>query len=268
MKRALCRFNRVVLMMILVVGALVGSQADASLRVMATGDSHTYRYSGLSFGYGTLVRWTYHDEATQLRAYYSGVRTQQYIDDGRINEVLAADPDIIQFLLGTNDSTGQVSVETYSSNVTTILNAFTSFTNGRGNHPVVVVSTVMPLIDPEYTDVATPYIESYNAWLRELSVLRDDFVLIDYDASLTSIDGWESYYTDGVHLDGAMTQYQDYGLYPAGYILLAEQFHDAAIAAIPEPGSLIALAVILWVAFMPGCRRRVDVPLGKVGKRA
>ncbi len=223
--------------------------AHADLRVMATGDSHTTVYAQQDFGHGNLISRVYEqrrDDATQLRVNFGGITTQTYINDGRIADVLAQDPDVIQLLLGTNDSANQFDLATYSNNMTAIINAFTGYTNGRGQHPVVVVATVMPLIAPDPSaTVATPFIESYNTWLRGQSQVRDDFVLIDFYNTLTSQSGWESYYSDGAHLGSAMTPYYSFGEYPAGYILLAEQFRDAALNAIPEPASLIVTATLL-----------------------
>jgi len=214
----------------------------AALGVVATGDSLTVGYAperlqrafdvaGVSAEVGTVAT--------------SGCNSARYVGEKRdpftvtyrdyAAEVLDLDPDVIIFMLGTNDALSSIPAAfgQYTERITGVFDRFDAAVNSRGIHPVVFVSTLLPILsdDPQSSAYAAGQLIDglYNPWLHQQAG-NYGFELIDINARIQTVDDWQDLYSpDGIHLWGQTPE----GL--SGYTWLAGQIQNAVTSVIPAP---------------------------------
>ena len=150
-----------------------------------------------------------------------------FTDEEAVNysaNVLAADPDVVLYMLGTNDvwwgtlaenavgsSWPSTAFDTYKNSIGPVFNQFAGFTNSRGRHPTVFVASVLPF-DLEKNQArwnttsnsgALDRIENwYNPWLRDRAALHG-FTYVDAWTAIQQDADWKAKYMaadDGLHL--------------------------------------------------------------------
>lgn len=143
-------------------------------------------------------------------------------------DVLVLDPDAVVFMLGTNDAFRSVEDPNYFAGYQQdLLGVFTRLraaVNERGRHPVVVVSTLIPVLaDPEVDALVA---DVYNPWLRNVTG-QFGFAALDLHAEIQQEPNWPSFYSDGIHL---------WANNAAGYLWMADRVRDRVMLALEEQG--------------------------------
>ena len=219
------------------------------LRITTTGDSLTNGYSprlgGLLSGF----------DAELTNVAQGGITAQAYYSNGFHTQVLDSDPDVIAFMLGTNNAYWG-GIEGYTPYAEPVFDAFGSFVNSRGNNPRVLVMTLLPILNrPEANDRVD---NQYNPWLEQQATQRG-FELLDVNAAIQTLPNWQGYYSDNVHL---WTEVD--GQSAAGYWWLAEQIIEPAggTLVLPEPstGLLLVLALVFVAGYCVGTQRTAKAP--------
>jgi lysophospholipase L1-like esterase len=207
------------------------------LRVTAAGDSLTVSYGSYlpdALDAAGVDAQTTVAAAGGLRARdFAGLTTRKAsAPHDYVADVLASDPDVIILLIGINDaymdSNPTERFNAYTAAADGILDEFTSFTNGRGQHPNVILSNLLPTTDPAPTGL-NPRIDTlYNPWLEQEAAARG-LTFIDANTLIVEESGGQSpYHPDGLHLTGD------------GYSWLA----DTYASLVPEPSGMLAVAAL------------------------
>ena len=147
------------------------------------------------------------------------------------------DPDIILMMFGTNDAMQSVAdpngVQRFDQNLRTMIDRYQAWQNRRGNTPVILLSTVIPITDPNLPFAAGLVDAEINPRIRQIATAYE-LPLIDLNAQMQQQPDWEDWYGDGIHLwaDNA-----------AGYWWMAERFASTIPAlssfdGCPCPGDL------------------------------
>lgn len=247
--RKRCVFRRAILMVFCLVG-VHAVYSDDPLQIVTTGDSLTNGYSPyLSTSCGNLGL-----DVSIVKVANGGLTSSQYVGEtlnshdtelrDYAGDVLAADPDVICFMLGTNDvyhnSNAATKFEEYATRISGVFTRFQAAVNTSGEHPRVIVSTIIP-ITLEGKEAANQRIDEwYNPWLASAADAFG-FTLLDVNSRIQQLPDWTSLYSDGVHLHANGD---------AGCIWMADEF--AAVIAAPEPGIL----GLLTAGFTAMCARR------------
>ena len=190
--------------------AIAGTAYAGGLRVVTTGDSHTNAYSNrLQAVFNSLG-----DNAVVSKVASGGCHAERYagheIDPttGTIRdyaaEVLALDPDVIVFMLGTNDAFKHVAdpawFGVYVSDVEDVFFTFKHARNRSGNRPIVLVLTPTPVLDNVPVDTAIS--DLFAPWLV-FAAAENGFILLDTNALIQTQPDWQAFYAaDGIHLWG------------------------------------------------------------------
>lgn len=236
-----------VLVCVLFLAGASGPVSAQSLRVVTAGDS-------LTNGYTDLIEASFAAAGVDVEVTnvaFGGMTSEMFVGrapwQGRtvnhVNEVLAADPDVILFMLGSNDAgrtTWNVSAfDTFRTSMPVALDAFASAVNGRNESPVVVMGNVIPLLN-DRGPVANPRItDDFNPWIAARAQAYG-FDLVDMHGLITSQPNWQDmYHSDGVHLWGQLDADSEWSR--GGQYLMADAFRDQALIAVPEPCSLVLL---------------------------
>jgi lysophospholipase L1-like esterase len=190
----------------------------------------------------------------------AGITTRHYTaqevhpSDGYLRDyvagVLAWDPDVILFMLGTNDSkywrydadldpsmqNYDGALATYAANVTGVLDRFAAHVNGRGVAPKVILSS-LPQVSPDYLDppdssnfwwdMNVGITQYMNPWLAQAAPAYENVTFVDTGNLMYKQGDWESWYSDYFHLWGADQ---------AGYEWMADLFREHALARLYSPG--------------------------------
>jgi len=217
--------------------------------VVATGDSHTVRYTRHGrFASALAERSTFWRPYTSDSfavpgtdaAEYGGLVPNPQVTDELVDytaETLALDPDIVVWMLGTNDAfLGDQGFAAYQSLVPGFWRRYQAagVTLIVGNPP-----PVLPL-DDRLAAVERRLVEDYQP---QLFGMAEDFDLpvVDLRQLITAQPDWQSLYAaDGYHLTDA------------GYTLVAGWFADEVVrqtnirrlrpVAVPEPPALLLCA--------------------------
>ena len=216
-------------------------------RVVATGDSITGGYSPV-FLQQSLDESGFDAEVFNVASggcnadRYVGntidPRTLTFVDYGQ--EVISLDPDVIIFMLGTNDASQCInnpqSVDPYKAllgGAGGVFDQFQTAVNSRGIRSKVILSTLIPVIeDSDHTIAMNDIIENtFNPWLIEQGI-KYGFELVDSHALIQEQANWQDFYSDSVHLwaNGA-----------EGYQWMAENFGSTVISAVPEPATILLI---------------------------
>ncbi|MCC6731020.1 MAG: hypothetical protein IT208_16975 [Chthonomonadales bacterium] len=192
--------------------------ARAGLRVVTVGDSITN-------GYTPYLAAELGADWTVIGKGASGHSARQYFEQD-LDDALAADPDIVCIMLGTNDAvrarTSLFNLVRFRNGMSGILDRLASFRNGRDRRPLVLLATVMPIVAPSPWVDAEPFIEEeINPWIRAASAERG-VGLVDIGAQIQRQPDWLSLYREGVHLT------------PAGYRWMVRVW-GAAVRAVVDP---------------------------------
>ncbi len=188
------------------LGACALAHAQTPLVVVSTGDSITNGYGtwrlGLALGDEDLIY-------TRQTAATHGLLSSQYVGleahpaNGGLRDyaadVLASEPDVIVFMLGTNDAAAGVDTATYQANITTVFDAFSTSVYPDGRAPIVVVNTLVPIIKNGYEAANAKIAEQINPWLIAQAG-QYGFTLVDVGAEIQSLPNWQNLYNDGIHL--------------------------------------------------------------------
>lgn len=217
--------------------------ATSQIKVVATGDSitNTYQYYYPITDAKNYFADTGYDVSFQTIA-MPGINSQQYA--GHIpwdstphdyaQDVADAHPDIILFMLGTNDVFGgEPYWEAYQ---TCIPEIFSHWTNG----PKVIVSSILPQL--YFTQNNQQIEELYNPFLKQ-EAEKFGFIFLDTNALLQAQPNWESYYANAVHLNASPGDY-----WLAGTMCDAVK---ARLQPVPEPAvsALLAIAALCYVGY-------------------
>jgi lysophospholipase L1-like esterase len=242
--------------------------AWAEMSIVATGDSQTieyYPYLEQALADRGIVARTARVAASGLTAmrYAGAVALEGEPTVDYPAQVLDADPDLVLFLLGTNDAWSDTSAESwfvdYTSTVNVVMDRLLTGTNSKGRSPVVLVSTVLPLDleknqafwDTTSNSGALQRIEGwYNPFIKTLAD-KPNVTVIDNWTAIQQVPDWRSELlsVDGLHLSAAGDQW------------LAEQFADGLTAVVvPEPAAgTLALALLLAIGWRLRRARRPRV---------
>lgn len=243
--------------------------AADNLRVIATGDSLTCQYywnmttAFDQMGVGAVVPDPVYGHAGSVNTARGGMASSQYTGQTpwpgtqeQINysaNVLAADPDVIVYMLGINNlfwgtladnasagSYPSTAFNAYKASIGPVFSQFANFTNSRGQHPIVLVGSILPF-DMEKSQAyhgttgnsgALDRIENwYNPWLRDQAEFYG-FTYVDMWTAIQQDPDWKTKYMashDGLHLSSQGSQW------------VATQFAQA----VPEPSSLHLLAIVV-----------------------
>ena len=246
----------------------------ATTRVVATGDSLT---DGISRpGYIEPGRLQFAFDAAGQDVHVTtiargGISMRHYVGRDVISptegtrdfagEVLAADPDVILFMMGTNDTkywcwhpvygfhAHEQALAAYAGDVIDTFDRFASFVNTNGRRPKVIVSTPIPIMvqvngqpvpDPAVAAILEEknqaLIEDIGPFLRDEVASRDDFYLLDSWTNIQQQPNWSDWYSDNYHLWAAGQ---------AGYDWFADQYVSKTqdVLNVPEPATLSLLAL-------------------------
>ena len=226
---------------VLLVSAASGNifATGDTLRVVTTGDS-------LTNGYDDLLQRVFNreaDDATVINVARGGITSGMYTGRDKYgddyldfhNDVTAADPDAIVFMLGANDVAKAVSKSTsfqeYTENVPIAFDAFASYINGRGQSPVVIVMNLIPMITDRESEYEPWITDHFNPWIAQQAADRG-FVHIDMWDLIASQPDWRDLYSDGIHLWG---KFEEGEYLRTGQWLMAEAIRDELV---PEPSAL------------------------------
>ncbi len=244
---------RVVLTLMVFSSCIHNVYSDETMRVITTGDSITTGYSprlGASFNDISM-------NISVVGVASGGLNSSQYIGETRnwynsqlrdyTSDVITADPDAIFFMLGTNDvypdSNATQRFEDYKTRLSGVFERFKTATNTSGAHPLVIVSTVIPILI-EGKDAANQRIDDwYNPWLKS-SANEYGFELLDLNTNIKQQENWHSFYSDGIHL---------WANDAVGYDWMADQFANTVaeltllegdgVVKAPEPATLSLLGI-------------------------
>jgi lysophospholipase L1-like esterase len=199
-------------------------KATPPVTVVTTGDSITNGYTWRLDNSLNDMLWS----NTIVNVAEGGLQSIHYVGELPLlpgyplrdftTEVLAADPDVICFMLGTNDSYGDSgAVSQFEGYKTRLISVFDQFeTSGKK----VIISTLIPMlrIDPSASEANWRINEWYNPWLISTSN-EYGFYLLDMNTIIQEQDNWESLYREGdwVHLS------------TEGQIWMADQFAIAIV---------------------------------------
>ncbi len=189
-----------------------GSGFDANVFTVASGGCDSNRYTGKMLDPSTNTLRNYADE------------------------VLALDPDVIIFLLGTNDAIDYKDDPNaffgYSQNMSSVFDKFGTAKNSHGESPLIIISSLLPVLSDDTESaahIANKQInDSFNPWLIQQTQNRG-FLLKDMNTLIQQQGNWQDYYNDGIHL---------WANDAAGYEWMAEEFRDTVISAVPEPATI------------------------------
>ncbi len=242
--RRLCVFTLVVLSILAVTG-----RASADLRVVFTGDSITNGYSaGTDYLDPDARRMSqvFSDvgiEADCFKVATGGCNSTRYVGETRdpyadeyrdyVSEVLSHNPDAVVFMLGTNDSVRTHGYDDYSRLLPEILDRFAEAGEAGDASPAVIVSSLIPILHEDRTDANTRIETLYNPLIRQEAAERG-FAFFDAWSAIQDQPDWQDYYNDGIHLWANDAE---------GYWWLAETVRDEVIQVVPEPTSLLLLAI-------------------------
>ena len=208
----------------------------STMVVVATGDSLTNGYNYNQENPPTIIELDFIDSGTDasvVKLSTGGLRSTQYVgleinphnEDYRYydDEVLAEDPDVILFMLGTNDAfqSDTYFYDEYQQYIGGVFDKFKAHLNSRGNHAKVVVAVPTPILSDspgDTYDLANQRLDTlYAPWLRTTAPAYG-FHLLDLNLLIQQESGWQDWYRDHVHFWGT------------GYDWMAQQFHDAALS--------------------------------------
>ena len=229
------------------ISALIVTPAVATsqIKVVATGDSITDTYvlyypitDSIKYFADTGYEVQFQNISTPgLNAQQYAGRTKHPWNSGLRNyaqEVADAHPDVIIFMLGTNDVFGgDKDWKAYQACIPEIFNYWK-------NGPKVIVSGILPQLYNKTNQLIT---ERYNPFLQQQAE-NFGFIFYDVNAMLRSKPNWQSYYhTDGLHLNSS-----------PGDTWLARTMCDAVkenLEPLPEPGtcSLFVLAAVCLLGY-------------------
>lgn len=165
----------------------------AKLRVTATGDSITN-------GYGTFRLQNAFDrrgaDVDTMTLAKGGFNSTSYMNSSLFDFVFATDPDVIVIKLGTNDAFAN-NFDVFTSNLPKIYDSFQTFINSRGNHPIVIPMTIIPVLNDEAINLAID--ESFNPFIRQESKSRG-WQVLDINSRIQKVPDWRQFYNDGIHL--------------------------------------------------------------------
>ena len=133
-------------------------------------------------------------------------------------DTLSHAPDVIVFLLGTNDAVHPESwfANTYAPLISDVFSRF------QASGAKVVLVTPIPIIETGYEDANQRLADLYNPWLRQQAADRG-FFLLDLWSEIQALPDWELLYSDGFHLHA-----QNH----AGFKWMADQVELAALAVL------------------------------------
>ena len=230
--------------LLLTILGIAGSVQAAPPRVVTTGDSHTVRY-GSSLLSDSLTANGFSAQVLSVSAgacnsrVYVGQETTVYtpVATNFTDGVLASDPDVIVFQLGTNDAwMGRNASDCYISDISGVFDIFQGYVNGRGQHPRLIICTALPIMDyyPEGV-VANANLDSqYNLWLRDQADDRG-IQLLDLNQLIRQQAGWQTWYDSyGIHIDKDGDH----------YTWMADEVAQAIIAPEPCMLGLICVGVV------------------------
>jgi lysophospholipase L1-like esterase len=194
--------------------------------------------------YGGLAVLSSRYDLTRSGRDLNGVLQQYTVNP--VNEILAADPDVIFYMLGVNDSFSWAANPSYGSvtyreafalELTRTFDTLSTFVNSAGQHPLVFIGTGVPLRVPSepgtyYGDVyaqadidfrqagADALRDGINPLLRQRAA-DYGFHLVDVNQAIVDTgSSWESYYADLVHPNAL------------GRELIRDEFIDAWVAVL------------------------------------
>jgi lysophospholipase L1-like esterase len=258
---------KIVLLMILFFAICGAAQADP-LRVVTTGDSQTCCYwSSLPVALGNLgvnavVPDPVYGDANAICTARGGLNSSRfagitgYDPEATIDyssNVLAADPDVVLFMLGINDMAWD-NVETrfvdYKNNLLPEFDKFAAFTNSKGVHPKFIIGSIV-LHDvakqeaylsqqfgyPVAHDFDVPTkIAEWNSWLQQEAASHGFQYLDNFDA-MQQVPDWKNQFfgVDGLHFNDQ------------GNMWMATQFASVVVS---EPSSLVLFFAAGLVGFM------------------
>lgn len=243
--------------------AFLASARGESPRVIATGDSLTGQYwfylpqAFTGIGHDATVPDPDHADVGSINTSYSGLNSIAYtgkttyepggqpIDYGA--NVMAANPDVICFMLGINDlgwgSDVSSRFEVYKANLGPVFDEFAKFKNSKGQTPKVIIGSILPF-DVEKNNAywtttlgypmerqfdVTAELTQWNAWLQQ-EALQHNLTYLDNFTEIQQVPDWKTTLMaphDGLHLS------------PQGSSWIASQFANAAV--VPEPSTLVLL---------------------------
>lgn len=216
---------------------LPGSGGGLQLAFNAAGLNATVR--ARAYGGFTLAKYS----NTHTRAIVDPAGNPVSVGVNLHDEVLATDPDVVFFMLGSNDSASWVpggANQAFHDAMTAAFQSLASYTNGRGQHPEVFIGLPPPILtDGKYVAGWTQQQLDYNRTCA--TALRDEIIpalrtaaldfnfnIVDIYSAFSANPDLESLYSDKVHPD------------QLGRNIIRQEFVDAYIAA-PEPATLALL---------------------------
>lgn len=230
-----------------------------TVRVAATGDSQTNGYAPRlsaaldQIGTGNSVTKIASGGATA--AVYTGQTVDLNASPPQAHnfaqEALASDPDVIVFMLGTNDALRD-GVDAYKTSIAQVFDEFSAARNSRGRRPAVVIATEVPILDKpddaRYAAAEALMVNDLNPWLRS-EALKHGFTFLNLHRLIQREPDWQSWYSDDavnpgyVHLWATVDGQRPGYTWMANTIALGINRALAEAAAVPEP-STAALALI------------------------
>ena len=244
-------------LLLFMVGMLPLADASAEFKIVATGDSLTNGYSPVRLTDALAENEIPNETVTVASggcnsARYVGRTIDPHVGKYRdfAAETLTHDPDVIIFLLGTNDAYRMANYvisgdaagladafDTYRSDIAGAFDIFDGATNSEGRSSAVIVSTILPIVPHESNsrvDEQNLVISALlNPWLKDQAAERG-FFLKDMNALIQSQNNWQDFYSDSAHL---------WANDAAGYEWMGREFADTVATAIPEPISLSLLVM-------------------------
>lgn len=197
---------------------------SSPIAVTTTGDSNTTGYSPVrlqqTFNAGSV-------ESSVTAHAEGGLDTQEWLENGFASAVLADDPDVILYMMGTNDAFGHVENPfVLGSTVQRIGMAFDQLATGPA---VPTIATLLPVLN---RPIENANVQAINVWLRAESHARGWF-LLDVNWFIQQESGWQDFYNDDVHLWATVS-----GVPAAGYWWLSSLFRDASVhSLLPADGN-------------------------------
>lgn len=220
--------RRVSVVLIPLLTAILAAGPPAT--VVTTGDS-------LTLGYSLWLQDSFYEVVTSVQVgqaacggtnslKYTGQSPDACSGDYRdfAADVLQQDPDVIVFMLGTNDAIQSVPdpnmITRYRQNIAAVFEVFGTAVNSAGRRPIVVVAAPIPIPGHPAADVLLR--DTFNPWLARQAGDRG-FAHLDLHAGIQQLPHWQIYYNDGVHL---------WALGGTGYQWMAETVRDRVLAAL------------------------------------
>lgn len=256
---AFCALLVKVLFLTFFIFAFYGMACGAPIQVIASGDSLTCMYwSSLPVAFNNLgVSATIPDPnysdpgsiCTSRGGMNSSLYTGQsaaYPNESPINysaNVLAADPNAILFMLGINDMGWGDDVDarfnSYKANLSPVFDDFANFTNSQGQHPEVVIGSILPFDVAKNEAYWYPMVHEYNVfdkivewntWLQQQAA-QHGFVYLDNFSAIQQVPDWTTTLLgdDGLHFTIQGEQW------------VASQFANATL--VPEPSTIALLSI-------------------------